>query len=52
MPMTRRRALAAPALLLAGPAWAQTSVAQGFPSRPVRMVVPYTPAASPTSPRG
>ena len=43
MTITRRLALAAPALLLAGHAEAQTPLAQAFPNRPVRMVVPYTP---------
>ncbi len=38
MSITRRLALAAPALLLAGRA-----TAQAFPNRPVRIVVPYTP---------
>jgi tripartite-type tricarboxylate transporter receptor subunit TctC len=37
--LTRRAALAAPALLLATRAGAQA----GFPNRPVRMIVPYTP---------
>jgi tripartite-type tricarboxylate transporter receptor subunit TctC len=39
MTISRRAALAAPALLLAARAAAQA----GFPQRPVRMVVPYTP---------
>ncbi len=39
MPLSRRPLLAAPFLLAAGRAAAQ----QGFPSRPVRIVVPYTP---------
>ncbi len=39
MSLTRRAALAAPALLLAAPAGAQG----GYPSRAVRMIVPYTP---------
>ncbi|MBK1658562.1 tripartite tricarboxylate transporter substrate binding protein [Paracraurococcus ruber] len=39
MTLTRRAALAAPALLLAARAPAQP----GFPGRPVRIVVPYTP---------
>lgn len=43
MTITRRLALAAPTLLLAGRAKAQTPSAQAFPNRPVRMVVPYTP---------
>ncbi|RAI57574.1 tripartite tricarboxylate transporter substrate binding protein [Roseicella frigidaeris] len=40
MPIARRAALAAPALLLARRALAQGGA---FPSRPVRLVVPYTP---------
>ena len=40
MPIARRAALAAPALLLARRALAQGG---GFPNRPVRIVVPYTP---------
>ncbi|WP_458096073.1 tripartite tricarboxylate transporter substrate-binding protein [Roseomonas sp. WA12] len=40
MPITRRAALAAPALLAARPLLAQGTT---FPSRAVRMVVPYTP---------
>jgi tripartite-type tricarboxylate transporter receptor subunit TctC len=40
MPIARRAALAAPALLLAHRALAQGG---GFPNRPVRIVVPYTP---------
>ncbi|MBP0492047.1 tripartite tricarboxylate transporter substrate-binding protein [Pararoseomonas indoligenes] len=48
MPITRRAALAAPALLAARPLLAQGSSpgsnpGSGFPSRAVRMVVPYTP---------
>ena len=39
MPITRRAALAAPALLLAGGVGAQPA----FPARPVRIIVPYTP---------
>jgi len=39
MKLTRRAALAAPALLLATRAGAQG----GFPNRAVRMIVPYTP---------
>lgn len=39
MTLTRRAALAAPALLLASRVRAQG----GFPNRPVRIVVPYTP---------
>jgi tripartite-type tricarboxylate transporter receptor subunit TctC len=39
MPLPRRGLLAAPALLLAGRALGQA----GFPNRPVRMIVPYTP---------
>lgn len=38
MPISRRPLLAAPALLLARPA-----SAQDFPTRPIRLVVPYTP---------
>ncbi|SHJ96580.1 Tripartite-type tricarboxylate transporter, receptor component TctC [Roseomonas rosea] len=40
MPITRRAALAAPALLLGRPALSQGT---SFPTRAVRMVVPYTP---------
>jgi tripartite-type tricarboxylate transporter receptor subunit TctC len=40
MPITRRAALAAPALLLGRPALSQGT---SFPSRAVRIVVPYTP---------
>ncbi|WP_426956651.1 tripartite tricarboxylate transporter substrate-binding protein [Muricoccus radiodurans] len=39
MTLSRRAALAAPALLLARPSLGQG----GFPTRPVRMIVPYTP---------
>ncbi|WP_431284895.1 Bug family tripartite tricarboxylate transporter substrate binding protein [Humitalea sp. 24SJ18S-53] len=39
MILTRRAALAAPAILVAAPALAQAP----FPNRPVRFVVPYTP---------
>ncbi|MFC7542423.1 hypothetical protein ACFQU2_27145 [Siccirubricoccus deserti] len=47
MPIARRTALALHALLLASGARAQA-----FPNRPVRLIVPYTPGASPTSPPG
>lgn len=43
MPITRRAALAAPALLLAARAGAQGNAPGAFPNRPVRIVVPYTP---------
>jgi tripartite-type tricarboxylate transporter receptor subunit TctC len=43
MSITRRAALAAPALLLARPVLAQGAAQGTFPSRAVRMVVPYTP---------
>ncbi|MDB5372431.1 MAG: tripartite tricarboxylate transporter substrate binding protein [Belnapia sp.] len=42
MSISRRLALAAPALLLA-PQMTPRARAQAFPSRPVRMIVPYTP---------
>jgi tripartite-type tricarboxylate transporter receptor subunit TctC len=44
MPFTRRVAVGAPALLLAHRAVAQAQ--QGFPARPVRIVVPYTPGGA------
>lgn len=44
MPITRRAALAAPALLLVPPGVSMAARAQAaFPNRAVRMVVPYTP---------
>jgi tripartite-type tricarboxylate transporter receptor subunit TctC len=43
MHITRRHLLAAATSALAGPAFAQPALAQGFPDRPVRLVVPFGP---------
>jgi tripartite-type tricarboxylate transporter receptor subunit TctC len=43
MSLTRRSALAAPALLTPALLMAGTARSQAFPNRPVRIIVPYTP---------